>query len=74
MKGTDFRHKNWGRFLVAAGSPPTLPLMAQELLSAGLQVVLETEERHSFIAASGPLRSQSFLNLNPCVKQGIWVG
>lgn len=50
----DFWHKNRGRFLVAAGGPPTLSFMAQELLSAGLQGMLEMEERHSLIVASGP--------------------
>lgn len=41
VKGMDFWHKNWGRFLVAAGTSPTLPFMAQELLSAELQSMLE---------------------------------
>lgn len=55
MKGTDFRHKNWGRVLVAAGkSSCTAPFMAQEFLSAGLQGMLEIEERHCVVVALGP--------------------
>lgn len=35
VKGMDFRHKNWKRILVTAGSPPTLPFIAKKLLTAG---------------------------------------
>lgn len=39
---------------MAPGSLPVLSFMAKELLSAGLQSMLEIEERYFFEVASGP--------------------
>lgn len=63
-----------GRFLVVAGSHPTLPFMAQELLSAGLHAGYAGDGKGTYCHNSfRVMRRRASLNLNLCVKQGIWI-